>query len=379
MTTGAWATSRSLSRWEELDLGPVSIPFVAAGSQRWTGQIEIMSTTGAIGYVALDYLALVPTSDGYGKARASFSYSPGVATGYDSFIATTSGATLNGRVAPSGGTWATSGDAPDFVFYDYFNTVANDRVESIDRVNSGPETTGRFAILGATNYADTQVDVSVWMGNNAEAAVIARWTNSNNYLRLRVPYAQTFGGAETVYLESVVAGTVTVIAQGTWNRTFQAVYRFKLIAYVSGRVIGQILSAAGSVIAQLEATSSAVATGGTLATGKPGIWDRVPAGGVGGRNYTDFIVGTPAAEPIALYSGRNMQIRHDDAIREDSTGTYVGRPPSYRGSRFLIPVGKSRVLVKARRNDIEAASDDNVTDSLQIQIAWTPRGLAVPR
>jgi hypothetical protein len=37
------------------------------------------------------------------------------------------------------------------------------------------------------------------------------------------------------------------------------------------------------------------------------------------------------------------------------------------------------VLVKARRNDIETALDDQVTDATQIQIGWTPRGLAVPR
>jgi hypothetical protein len=80
-----------------------------------------------------------------------------------------------------------------------------------------------------------------------------------------------------------------------------------------------------------------------------------------------------------LYSGRNMQIRHDDVLRQDSTGTYMGRPQSYRGSRCLIPVGTSRVFVKARRNDIDVSSDDAVTDALQIQIAWTPRGLAVPR
>jgi hypothetical protein len=37
------------------------------------------------------------------------------------------------------------------------------------------------------------------------------------------------------------------------------------------------------------------------------------------------------------------------------------------------------VLVKARRNDVETAADSNVTDATQIQIAYTPRGIAVPR
>jgi hypothetical protein len=44
-----------------------------------------------------------------------------------------------------------------------------------------------------------------------------------------------------------------------------------------------------------------------------------------------------------------------------------------------VPTGTSRVMVKARRNDVEVASDPNVTDATQIQIAYTPRGVAVPR
>ena len=59
--------------------------------------------------------------------------------------------------------------------------------------------------------------------------------------------------------------------------------------------------------------------------------------------------------------------------------TVYGRPKSYQGSHVRIPVGTSRVMVKAHRNDIEAAPADNVTDSLQIQVAYTPRGLVVPR
>jgi hypothetical protein len=37
------------------------------------------------------------------------------------------------------------------------------------------------------------------------------------------------------------------------------------------------------------------------------------------------------------------------------------------------------VLAKARRNDVETALDDQVTDSTKIQVAYTPRYLAVPR
>jgi hypothetical protein len=154
----------------------------------------------------------------------------------------------------------------------------------------------------------------------------------------------------------------------------------RLIAYATGRTIAQLLSDAGVVLLQLDATSSALATGGTLASGKPGLRDQNKTAAVNAqRLYTQVAVTTPPAEQIALYSGKSMQVRYDDTLRQDSTATYYGRPPSYRGSRFLVPVGTSRVLVKARRNDANAALDDQVTDATQIQVGWTPRGLAVPR
>jgi hypothetical protein len=125
-----------------------------------------------------------------------------------------------------------------------------------------------------------------------------------------------------------------------------------------------------------------VATGGALASGKPGLRDQ-------NKSATD-----PNSEPdLHRVQGHDACRRADRHLQRpldagplrrhapDRTprNTYYGRPPSYRGSRFLVPVGTSRVLVKARRNDVDAALDDQVTDALQIQIGWTPRYLVIPR
>jgi hypothetical protein len=155
--------------------------------------------------------------------------------------------------------------------------------------------------------------------------------------------------------------------------------RLRLSVFASGRAIAQVFTFAGVLLAQTEFSTTALATGGTLASGKPGILDFNSAGSGRVRAYDDFAVTIPAAEPIALYSGRTLQIRYDDTIRDDATGTYTGRPPSYRGSRFLVPPGTSRVLAKARRNDVDTTTDGNVTDSTTIQVGTTPRYLAVPR
>lgn len=377
-TSNAWVTPRNTFTWEEHDLGTITIP---AGSGRWTGRVEVMlnpANLGPLGTgVYLDYLTLIPVSDGYGKARAAYSYSAGVVTGYDQFTGATAAAALNARVAPAGGTWATSGAATDFAFAD---DLSGEQIKRSTSSDAGP----RWAILGSTNYTDVQVE-SVAMRTSSggagvvELGVVARWTDSSNYLRL---VAQRDGsGVRTLYLIQRVAGVDTTLASASipvsWN--IASANKLRLIVFSSGRVLGDFLAAAGSLLASVEASSTVLATAGTLATGKPGIYDYNSTASAIARYYDDFAVSTPAAEPIALYSGRTMQIRHETVYRDNGAGTYTGVPPSYRGGRFLLPVGTSRVAVLARRNDLEAATSANVTDSTRIQVGWTPRGLAVPR
>lgn len=384
MTPNPWVSISRTGGWVELDLGEINVPAATLGTQRWTGQVEVSSAAASPGSVLIDYLMLVPASNGYGVARASYSYLPGVIVGYDQFVGTTVGNALNARVSPAGGTWATSGDATDFVFADNFNAGAADGIESIIRSTTAVETVGRFAILGSTNYTDVQVDARVRMSAiafKAEQSLVVRWTDVNNHLRFTVPEGLTLRNAK---LEQVVAGSVTVLAQVSPDglRNSSTSYRMRMLAFASGRVIGQFLSDAGAVLFQLDAISSAVATGGTLATGKPGLMDlNWAAGGPANRYVTDFNVSTPAAEPIAIYSGQDLQFRHDGVLREDAAGTYWGTPKSYEGSYVTVPAGTSRVLVKARRNDIEASGvlDDNVVDATTIQMFYTPRGLVVPR
>jgi hypothetical protein len=343
-----------------------------SGTQRWSGRVEVYSTVGGSPTVYLDYLELVPVSAGYGKARATYSYRAGIVTGLDEFTGTTAGNNLNGRAAVSGGSWVTSGDATDFQFADDLSG------EQITRATTA-DTTGRFAILGAGAVTDTEASVRFYADNGSiftNAGVVARWVDSSNFLRLRA----TVRGTERLVLEQVVAGTTTTLATSSYGITVWRWYRLRLIAFASGRAIGQVLDANDNILATLDASSSALSSGGALDDGTPGIWDSGTGVTAGPRYYDQFTVATPAPEPIVLYSGRTMQITHEAATRQDSTGVYSGRPRSYQpAGRFLVPVGTSRVLAKARRNDIDAAADENVTDATQIQVGITPRGLAVPR
>jgi len=375
-----WATPTVISTdWNEQDLGLITISPAAVGTQRWDGRVEIydIGDPGSSATFSLDYLLLVPAAEGYGAARAVYRYTPGVLVARDDFTGTTAGGTLNTRVAPSGGTWATTGAATDFTFSD---AGAPSTQERIQRATTSDAAGGRSAILGSTNYTDVEVGSRIFRtsavldSTTTFLSLFARWVDANNYIELSLlPPAK-------LQLFVVVAGVPVLRLSNTnfiaWGNTW---YRLRLVAYASGRMLGQLLDDNGNAIVSLTGTSSAVATGGALATGKPGIRDSNNAATAVTRLYDDFYAATPVAEPISLYSGRTIEFRHDQTIRQDSGGTYYGRPPSYRGSRFLLPTGTSRVMVKARRNDPVTADATNVADNTSISVAYTPRGLVVPR
>jgi hypothetical protein len=156
--------------------------------------------------------------------------------------------------------------------------------------------------------------------------------------------------------------------------------RVRLIVYTSGLAVAQVLDLSGVLLATASGTASTLATGGTLASGRSGIIDTnfqyttPPL-----RAYDNFVAAVPDAFPPVIYSGQSIQFRHDAALRTNSGGTLYGGPHSYRGGKFMVPPGLSRVGVAARRGDLAADAADVVTDSTTIQVAYRTRGLVIPR
>jgi hypothetical protein len=350
------------SNWEEIDLGAIAVVRPVVGSILWNGRLEARTTTGTA-TLRVDYVVVMPTDDGYGKARTTAPAQSGVLVAYDQFTSTTAGNALNARVAPAGGTWATSGAATDFVFADSGGSLAGFD-ECASRTASGV----RYAILGATNYADVQVRVK----NGTHASrVIARWVDSNNHLYGEITGV---GGWNIV---AVIAGTPTSLAMVTATTGQPTIHELDLTVRADGTCTLVGYDIGGVEGGRVAGFHSALATGGALDDGKPGFADDGTS--IFGAVWDDFFVFTPPAEDVALYSGETMQFRHDDVVHENAGGTDTSSFRPYRGSRFLVPVGDSYVTVKARRADIELAADANVTDSTRIQVGWTPRGLVVPR
>jgi hypothetical protein len=384
-------------RWRLVDLGLVSPRKVVAGTQRWEGRIVAKSTV--IGDdIDIDYLLLIPATEGSGIASGiSRPYTPTSYVGEDHFTTTTAGNALNARVAPTGGTWATSGDATDYAFAD---DLGGEQVKR--SVASG--TSGRFAILGSTNYTGVVVSSRIAAEAGAtsgfpQSGVIARWTDASNHLRAVMYRDSTGPSTFQTYLEihELLAGVKTVAKQeiatdggGTFQNNF---WTLSLTVDSSGQVTARMVAtgerpgggvgalAAGTVLLTATASLTSAATGGTLATGKPGIFDLQTSATAGiDRWYDDFLVASVPGD-AATFASQSVEIRSDRVLREDSGGTMWTGPSSYTGDYLLIPptgseARSARVIVKFARNDPFAL--DNGIDDLSARLFAIPRFLTVP-
>lgn len=374
-----YTTLHLLGQFVEVDLGTVTIPPKDLGTQRWSGRVEAATDTPG-DTIDVDYLVLVPAGEGYGKARGVGPITATALNGYDEFSTLGAAAALNARVAPAGGTWATSGVVTDFVG----TTIPTGQVFR----QTTAEAARRFAVLGATNYIDAQTEVWTFYTSSSflvgvTAGAIARWTDSSNYLAAQLQ-TQSVPYPNALQIYQVVAGTTTVLA--SWPGVYfspNTWWGIRLTAYASGSIIAELFAVyPNSPVATLRGYSSAVATGGALATGKPGFFDMNTNAGLIQRAYDYFRIATPSAEPLVISSTRAMEVRSDSALRADSSNTYWGPVPAYRGARFFVPEAgdenrTSRVLAKAHRQDIEVNDAGNVTDSLTVQVNHTPRYLVV--
>jgi hypothetical protein len=371
--------------WNHVDLGSINIPQTTLGTQKWSGIIYAQSTDAGGETFAVDVMWLLP-AEKTGRAYGAYSYQPGILTALDDFTGTTSGGTLNGRTPLLGAAWATSGVATDFTFAD-----APSPRETITRATTS-EASARLAVFGSS-ATDTEVGTWFYQSGASSAAnglaqgVLARHADTSNYLRASYKLAGTFSNVFQVV--SRVAASETVLASYDFGQTHPFGSNIRLIVRATGDYTATLFDASGTALCELKGNSSVLATGGALASGKAGIYDYNPTASAGVRWYDDVYAATPAAEPIVCYAGQSIEFRHDGTVREDSTGTYSGKPTYLGPSSFTIPNAggpdrKTRIAVIARRNDIQTGADDDLVsnatmDSTTVSVYVVPRYLAVPR
>lgn len=365
----------------ELDFGVIQIAEVERGTQAWDGRVEAKATVvGATLSLpnAAAALLLIPV-DRYVKARAPFVYRAGVLVARDEFTGRTAGTALNALVAPTGGTWATSGTATDFAAAD-----APTGKETMSRSTTADTGNGRDAVLGTTVYAATEVGVDVlttaFDDVNAAlyASLLARYVDASNYL-LYSWNIRDDGTIAHLVVTKVVAGVSTTLGYSA-NSVIPSLntwYSLRMLVFISGYGVAQLLSDAGVILYHVPFFDSTLVTGGTLDDGKIGFRDFSNASPAATRYYDNFYGMTPVTEPTVIESGKTLVLSHESALKESAAGgTYGELVP--RGGRIWVPNAgrddlQSRFVVKARRFDVDATSDTNLSDSLTAQLSCRPR------
>jgi hypothetical protein len=384
----AWTTIPAAAQeadvnWGRADLGLVSIP---AGLGQWDGRIEAYSDDAARDF-DVGGIILIPTSLGYGYARAFRSAAAPTNVVADGFSSGTDSATLDSGTADVGGTWALDGDLTNSWVYN--DDAFNGRVVSCLSASGH-----RYAVIGS-GLSNVRLTATIYPSfYSGEGGFIARWIDTDNYVRLTVTQASNdpSSGYTTTYLALVkrVGGTETTIATTTIVTTTHNsnIYHALLTVEIDdgGRVTASLTDIIdttslpipdGSLVAQ----DPDLASGGMLESGACGIAsiDAV----ANNIEIADFAAGIPAASNPACYPSQSFEITSIGPRRESSDGTAWGAPGDYTGSDcFIPPAGagdvSSRVVVVAETADLLTEPWLDAAEKT-LQVDHTPRVKVVPR
>lgn len=365
--------------WRLADLGMVSIPKAAQGTQRWELQILAKSTVAGDD-IHVDSIYLFPATEGFGVAAAvqgDWDYSSFQAR--DEFDQT-AGA-LAGKTPNTGGNWAGAGDADDFNV-------------------SGSGTATRTAVSdAATNMASARLETmatpaslaalraQVNLQTNAYNPTLAhglllRYVDTSNFLAVYATYSAMSGPNLTAVIAARVAGVDTILGS-QYTKAVDPTITYALAAQINadGTYTISYNTGGGSPTPLFSGYSPVLATGGALASGKVGLFDWVTGATAVTRTYSYFSVYGALAD-YAVPASRSLEIRHDRVIRNDAAGAIWQPPSSYKGDYLLVPpAGREartlRAMVKLSRGEITNGADGGI-DDLSARLTYTPRYLVVP-
>lgn len=342
--------------WQFKDLGSVVLPKAVTGTHRWEGRVLASSTRqDNADTVDVDYLMFIPVDEGSGVAQGVIRRDRATSmVAWDDFNATVGA--LAGETADLGGTWAGAGDADDF----QAGTANVQRTAVSDAFG-----VGRWATLGSTNYAATAVQTNLstsTLANDLTMGVLARYTATTDYL---VGYIYHNAGT---YLLAITTATFVIASRSDVPINASTTYTIRLTVDRGGRAALWFYEAGTTPRSPLlTGYHPSLATGGTLASGKPGLFDYHPNATAVTRTYDDFYVWQPDPDG-AILAGQSLAIQHNGVFREDSAGTAWPRVSRYVPGDYLrVPVAgaearTTRVIVKACRNDPTTLPDPAIDD-----------------
>jgi hypothetical protein len=377
-----WKQAPVIEGFADLSMGEVFLDEVELGEQTSEIRIEVKSVGAAIEVDAPNFLTLLPTTKGSGRARGLATTTPTNLVVYDEFIQSPGGA-ATGKSPYIGGVYAaaTNSDATDFEVDD-----TNDRLIRTATGDTGTiiptfVAPGRAIGAGTTKYVNHLVanDLTFEGGYGSQLAGghIVRWVDSENFILVYIIENPTGHGWQLVVYK-YKAKVTTALAYVLLNRP---------IGPLTGRLEtfvqegGLSIYFAGLNVAT--AKDADLAPGGALAEGRAFLYDHYIGSLAATRIYHKLEVLEVPPPGHACFSGHQIEFGPDGVERQDSTGTYDGPPTFYRGANFEVaPAGDNeavnRIAARMRRNDVEEAVDSAVVDKQKIEVLATERFL-VPR
>jgi hypothetical protein len=362
--------------FSERDLGLVYVP----SGETWEGRIVGKCVTaGAI--LDVDYVLPFP-ADRYGKARRvlRIETSP-VLSARDEF--NQSAGVLHGKNLPVGGAWATSGS-----FGDYSVDSTKRRALRSEQGDGAGLENGRFALAGTTGFTSAVAQVLTESPESQDLTrrgLVLRYIDASNFVVVVTETLATATLPLVVQAHLRVAGvTTSLLYREVGPASVGAIPRIlRVYADAQGRLLAWLGSDAGLPRSPIVAWErSELATGGALASGKIGLFDHAEkVSGTPTREYDDFMAWVPEPDAVC-FSGQSLRNRHNVAERENAAGTRWGRVPRFEGEHARCPPAGPdnrtyRGVVKLRRNDIDELVDENIADSVRVDVTATPRVLLV--
>lgn len=357
-----------------VSLGQVNLRVPVQGTNKWEGRFEAKSSV--VGdEIDIKAVRLFPVTEGYIELSALQAFeTPTPFSARDEFDQT-AGA-LTGKVAPVGGTWTvvTGSGATDF----QVETTGNTAEHTAAAANK------RMVSVGTTNYTDivvqTDLKFSVYTSAGLSLGLFARCDGAavaNAFLAnvsvgttAGVPYANLTAGVPVAF-----SNDISPPVAGAW-------YTMRALIRANGAYAVWFFprgSSAGSPLAVGQ--DAALATAGARATGRIGLYDVNNGAVAATRNYDNFAAWVPTAS-AAIFSGRELELRHNAAEREETTANEWSTVPLRDGKYLRIPAGgmegrTARLAVAAYRNDPDTMGNDN-DDALTATLYGTPVYLSVP-
>lgn len=376
----SWKTVPSGVGTYDMMLGDMTFRQVDRGNQVSTLRIEVMASAASV--IRCYRVHPFPTEVVYTVARQRVGGAPSSLDGFDSFEQT-AGNLDAPKAAPIGGNWAEA-----------IRTGANGfQVETTGKTAqrttvSDTSFDGCYAFLGA-NAAATVVQGSAKFSAVGSASgsgsitatarfgLLARYVDSNNWLALALVPRSGNGG---LTLFKKVGGTTTVVKEllSAYFAVASISHALRLEVDANGTYRAYWFD-----ILMFSGVDPDLATGGTLATGKRGLYDMWAPASANTRNFDDFQA--PAAPPVdyPLYSGRSVEFASTYAIREASGGTNWAPISLCRGRRLTIPPAgpgnlKTRLVIKDTSADVDGGAPDGTHPSRSATLYLTPRYLVTP-